>query len=136
MKISLSTLFLLAGLLVAGPALADRVYQWTDEEGVTHFGAQPPAGVEAKEIRPRTGRSEPVDYGSSDEDQGPPPSLEGAEAYMPNPERCATARANLETLQRATRIRMTDDDGEAYFLDDDARQRQIEEMQRVIEMDC
>lgn len=28
----------------------ETVYQWTDEQGVTHYGAQPPEGVAAEKV--------------------------------------------------------------------------------------
>ena len=44
--------FLTILVLVAGQdAMAARVYQWTDEEGVTHFSDVPPANVENLDTR-------------------------------------------------------------------------------------
>lgn len=40
------------------PALA-QVYKWTDENGVTHFGSQPPAGQQ-EEVRIRKTQSKSV----------------------------------------------------------------------------
>ncbi len=132
-------LCLLFSLALAAPALATKVYQWTDSEGVTHFGPQPPPGVEAKEIRPRTGHSEPVHYPSAQPQapgSTPAPSLEGTRAYTPDPERCAVARSNLEILRSTAHVSRTNEQGEEEFLSLAEREQQIAEMQRVISRDC
>src|SRR5690606_32790675 len=47
------------------PAVA-QVYKWTDENGVTHFGTQPPPGQrQSVDVKPASGHGDP-DNASSD----------------------------------------------------------------------
>lgn len=54
----------LAAIIAASPASA-QVYKWTDENGVTHFGSQPPPGQRNEQVevdapepgRPSSGQS-------------------------------------------------------------------------------
>ena len=52
MKISRTTCLMLAAALFASQnAMAAKIYQWTDEEGIVHFSDTPPNGNNALEIQ-------------------------------------------------------------------------------------
>lgn len=58
-------LLILLALILAAPASA-QVYRWTDENGVTHFGTQPPAGHQ-EQVQIRDSRPDPAaSVGESD----------------------------------------------------------------------
>ncbi len=65
-------LFILFGLLVASPALADA-YKWTDEDGVVHYSDRPEPGSERVDLgeaarsRPRSTRQEATSPSPGDE---------------------------------------------------------------------
>ena len=48
MRMMLLTACLLASL--SPMSMAGQIYKWVDAQGVTHFGAQPPQGVEATTV--------------------------------------------------------------------------------------
>lgn len=48
MRMMLLTASLLVGL--SPMSMAGQIYKWVDAQGVTHFGAQPPQGVEATTV--------------------------------------------------------------------------------------
>lgn len=61
---TICSLFLTVILLNAGPAMAAKIYQWTDDEGVVHFSDTPPATgapADIQEIEYMTFASEHVD---------------------------------------------------------------------------
>ena len=50
----------LTAALTCGAAFSQQtVYKWTDEDGVVHFGEQPPAGVDAERITTAAGPERP-----------------------------------------------------------------------------
>lgn len=136
----LTTALLLFGPLVA----ADEVYRWVDDEGVTHFSAQPPKNRQSDRMNTKTGHSDPIDYrgrfSASDPEEGeegesdneaPGPS---AEADMR--EACQTARQNLQKLERGGRIAETADDGTRRYLTEEQREARMERAREAIEKTC
>jgi hypothetical protein len=109
------TLLVLAGACTT--ALAGKVYQWKDAQGVTHYADSPPPNQQVKDRR--------ID------DRGAP-VVEGATAgkTVENPQ-CTTARLNLQVLAGNSRVQQdTDGDGKpdtALNEDDRANQRGLAE---------
>ena len=96
-------------------ALADKVYQWKDAKGVTHYSDSPPPGQQYKDRRiDRSGAAtqEVAPAGKSVEDP-----------------QCATARRNLELLAGKAEVQQdTDNDGKpdtALNEADRANQREL-----------
>ena len=87
-----------AFLLLAVPAAAQQVYQWTDADGVSHYSGTPPDGI---------------DYQSrqvSSRDQVVQVQEQEAEAPVEDPE-CRTARENLGLLDGDAPLQI-DSDGD------------------------
>lgn len=89
------TLLLLAG--ACSTALAGKIYQWKDANGVTHFSDSPPPGGQAKD-RLIDNRGEPA------------PQVAGAAKSVENPS-CTTAKRNLEVLGNKAPVQQ-DSDGD------------------------
>ena len=91
----------LALLLVASacaPAFAQKVYQWKDAKGVTHYSDSPPPNQQSKDRR-IDNRGEPVADAAA---VGKP---------VENPQ-CTTAKLNLQLLAGANAVQQdTDGDG-------------------------
>jgi hypothetical protein len=119
-------------------ALAAKVYTWVDENGVTHYGEQPPQGATAKKINARTGHSEPTptDTPATTDKSAAPASDQAAPQSTKDPERCEIAKKNLETLKSNARIRVPDGNGNTRFLLDEERQSKLDETEKVIDESC
>ena len=113
----------IALLLVAAPGLAQqqRVYQWKDAKGVTHYTDMPPA---------QSHSSRDID------NKGNAPEIATVKA-VENPQ-CAASRANLQKLQANQTIGVdADGDGKSdRNLSSDERASQIELNQAAIKAYC
>lgn len=125
----------------------ERVYRWMDDEGTTHYTAQPPADREYQAVRmDGTRLSEAGATGESSRDFRPmeweetETQDEAAEDTGPDPEeliqRCGEAREQLDLLEQRTRIIVRDDDGEEDMLGDDERLELIDETRTFIAENC
>jgi hypothetical protein len=140
-RILIPTLFLLA-LTPTGPVAAQTYYKWTDDNGTVHFTAQPPVDREYERVTASMGRlgnadvaseldSEPAE--SADDVQMPrraPPDPEVVEA------RCQQARENLFWLESKQRIRVEEDDGTQRYVDNDERERLLEDARTAVDDWC
>lgn len=115
-------------------AFAAKVYTWTDENGVTHYGEHPPKGVNAKKINARTGHSEPTPTPETPE--AAPETAQPAAPNFKDPERCEAARKNLDTLTSNARIKIPDENGNMRYLTDDEREGKVTETEKIIEESC
>ncbi len=128
---------------IAESIAAEDVYRWVDKKGLTHYGAQPPKNVNATKIKTRTGHSEPVNYGANTKKEATPKvanaptaPAEDATANFKDPERCAAARKNLETLRTHPRVRAKGEDGEIRVLTPDEHSQKIKAAEKAIEESC
>lgn len=131
--------FLLANLMVSQSVLSsDKVYTWTDEQGVVHYGERPPKDIKATLVKTRTGHSDPVPAAAA------PTTSNTATAQQPqqtvgvekNASQCATARNNLTTLQGYARVKIADANGEMRYLTEEEKQKKMDETQKVIDQVC
>lgn len=129
------------GATVAG------VYKWVDENGVVHYSEIKPLDYEAENLRPRSDgttdeearrKLEALIDRAQDKDVGPTPDdrQQALTRASRRKENCDTARENLRLLESGVRIRTNDADGNAYFLDDEARQIKLAETQSQIQANC
>ena len=109
--------------LASAPALAEqqRVYQWKDANGVTHYTDTPP---------PQTHESRDID------DRGTP--AEAPKAKVEEIRQCMDARANLQRLQGGQAVGIdTNGDGKAdRNLSADERASQLELNQAAVKAYC
>ncbi len=144
-----NTLVLLATILATALAAtaggAERVYKWTDENGVVHYAASPPVdrGAErvtlpdytppstpaAEEAVPAAAESGPV-YA-----QAEPPDNSAIEAE--NQRRlCDKGRNMLAQLEPRPRVYRVDEDGNQVYLSDQERLDLIEEARQLMAENC
>jgi hypothetical protein len=130
-------------------------YKWVDAEGKLHItDTPPPPSVKAEKVRtPHTTGGIPAASAPA-----PAPTIYERAADL-NKEKqareeaakkaadekaladakqnnCEAARTQLSSLQNAPRIATYDDKGERSFMDDDARQRKIQEAQDAVSKSC
>jgi hypothetical protein len=107
------TLVLLLG--TCAPAFAQKVYQWKDAKGVTHYSDSPPPGQKVQDRR-IDNRGEPV--------------LESTAKAVDSPQ-CTTAKLNASLLAGSSALQQdTDGDGKpdkVLGADDRASQRTLAE---------
>ena len=73
----------LASVVLAAPSLAEGIYKWTDDDGVTHYSDTPRAGADKVELAPVTTFSPPppaASSGSDDADEEAEDAFEGYES--------------------------------------------------------
>ena len=113
----------LALTVAAAPALAQqqRVYQWKDANGVTHYADMPPT---------QTHKSRDID------DRGTP--AEAPKAKVEESRQCLDARANLQRLQGGQAVGIdTNGDGKAdRNLTADERASQVELNHAAVKAYC
>jgi hypothetical protein len=117
----------LALLLIASaciPAFAQKVYQWKDAKGVTHYSDSPPPNQQAKDRR-IDNRGEPVVQATA------------VGTSVENPQ-CTTAKLNLQLLAGKNAVQQdTDGDGKPdKTLDDDDRANQREFATAAVKAYC
>ncbi|HEY8386298.1 MAG TPA: DUF4124 domain-containing protein [Porticoccaceae bacterium] len=141
-------LTLIAGLILAAPASAERFYRWTDEKGVTHFSqTPPPEGVDAREVRTRNSASSDQEEElerlqtrrqQAEEARQRAAQQQAEQKTAPDAarlERCEQHRKNLEELRNRPIVRTEDPQtGEIITLDDEGRQRAIRETEEALKL--
>ncbi|MFI2813108.1 DUF4124 domain-containing protein [Microbulbifer zhoushanensis] len=156
--------FLSAILLasLACTAYADGIYKWTDENGVVHFGSQPPQKKavevvkEPKSQRYRQWKQEQDALAKAAEGEGneeSPLNEAGKRETGTNPDvgedtqltqaqksvrlqRCRQAQTNLQELTAHSRVREVDASGKIRVLPEDERQARIRQTRETIARDC
>lgn len=146
-------ILMLAVLMAVTPGLANgqSVYKWTDENGVTHFGDRQPSGNKAEQINVRTSRPS---SGSGGAERASPQERmnqletrrqgqqqqreETAVAEARRKQRdanCATARSNLQMINRNARIQ-AEIDGELRYLTPEEIEEQRQKFEEIAEENC
>lgn len=133
---SLLASFIISATLLAPQVMASKVYKWVDENGITHFSEHPPRNTPTTLIKPKTGHSEPVFYGSSSA-AASEESTEGMvtqEEY--HRERCDIAKKNIEALRNFGRVKVRNDEGELHYLTEDEQQQRLQTNQQMVDESC
>lgn len=134
LSLSFALLFLASSYAFSVPG---KVYKWTDEKGLVHYSERPPLGIQTEIVKPETGHSEPVNYGSAASEKAKEEKKANTEkSSRKDPERCDVARKNLDTLKTYARIKIKGDDGEYRFLTPDEQQQKTNEATKAIEESC
>ncbi len=133
------------GMTTLQASAGETYYRWLDDRGnPVHSDRPPPKGVDYEVVTTGSSMVREVEG-----DQGAvPPELESkpgnefdvvdSKPAVPakNEEYCQRARENLETLNTRARIRMRDDKGEYYYLDEEQIKEQHQAALDAIESYC
>jgi len=131
-------------MAAVGHLEAQTYYKWTDENGTTHFTAEPPMDRDFESIDTSgnvisSTRLESPDVSTTAEETMEEVSRAPREGE-PDPElveaRCNEARENLFWLQSNRRVIVEDDQGNEQFIDVDRQQQLIEENRALLEEWC
>ena len=122
---------------------AGSVYKWVDEKGVVHFSSKP--HYEAEDVEtfeasksPRIG-GEPNEQDSQNNEESTEANEENVDNSEPTPEQieyCNILKSNLKTLKSSPRVRMQKENGEYEILGDEARQSEIDRIEKSIKESC
>jgi hypothetical protein len=130
-------------LALSATSQAAQIYKWVDDQGVTHFDAQPPAGRQTQQIdiqKPPApsapNPSKPVIDGQA-EQRAVDTEVKKKIAQEQNKrtEDCKILRTNLAQLQNNPRVREQVEGG-LKRLTEEERQGRITETQKAIEDYC
>ncbi len=111
--------------LLALPASAEKVYKWVDENGVSHFSAQPPPeqSAETVDVRPapgnsRVGMPQSLREKRERKEERAREAEAAEELARAKRERdrklCQQARDNYEQLKNENRVRVMDEETGRY----------------------
>lgn len=154
---------LILGMGLAVSAQADGIYKWVDENGVVHFGSQPPKQEQVEVVKaPKSDRfkqwqqeqnaltaqrklTTASDASSTDTPEAQPQTQEEqqpAQADTSDAEkaaraqRCRSAQQRLQELQSRPRVREVDASGNYRVLPEEERQQRIQQTKDVLQNNC
>lgn len=140
---------LLAALTAQPQAVAqETIYKWMDEEGVVHYTARPPEGIDYEVVDVRnsdqSGDQSSGAEGESGDDgasaSSVPPEQPEMAASEPDPEmvaeRCEQARRNVENLTQRSNVLIAGDDGERRQITDEERETMLEDARAFMDEWC
>ena len=138
-------------------ALADGIYKWVDENGVVHFGSQPPQEKQVEVVKaPKSERYkkwqkeqnalvaerkiETASNGTENTEPKPAPAAnkqaDTTKAEMAaRAQRCDSAQRRLQELQNHPRVREVDASGNYRVLGEEERQQRIQQTRSLLS-DC
>lgn len=138
---------LLLGWSLAAPA---AMYKWVDDQGQVHYSQYPPKDREAQAIAPPPPPATPAaeaqkkleetlrsldETRKAREESAQKAADEAAEAERIRGN-CEAARANLERLTTGGRKKIVGEDGVAYYMTEEERQKRIQEARDQIDKYC
>ena len=147
---SLKWLLMLSFSLGGSTAIAAKYYKWVDEDGVTHYSAQPPAAGQGEVIKVKSGASSDKESAMKrleerraklEQDKLSEAEREAQEeAKRQNQkameEQCEQYRKNLTVMTQNPRVKLIGADGEARMLPEEERQQRMEKARKFIEENC
>lgn len=157
MDAKLTSVLLLMLLLAAGNATsaAERVYQWTDKEGVVHYSSQPPPmGTEAtekvlepmpligtQELQPRpansaTGELAPREKAMADREEIARQRINASSYEEALAVECIQAESVIAKLTDSGDIQIADASGNARIMNEKERQERITLANEFIRDNC
>ncbi|WP_193166319.1 DUF4124 domain-containing protein [Microbulbifer hainanensis] len=142
-------------------AQADGIYKWVDDQGVVHFGSQPPEKGEVEVVKkPKSARfkqwqseqqalqaekdsdAEALEQNTTAAAPAANPEQKKADTGMSKAEqavraqRCRMAQSNLQELNTHARVREIGSDGKMRVLPEEERQARIQRAQQAIQINC
>jgi len=137
---------LLSLALIPLAAMAQQMYKWVDEKGVTHFSESPPPDGKATkvEVKPTGTERARVDNWKERElesrqrrtqkeivEEETRRKEEGARV-----QRCSRAREGLDTVKNSRRVYSLDEKGERVYMEDKDRPAAIEKWSQEVQRYC
>jgi uncharacterized protein DUF4124 len=120
------------------PAVAEAVYKWVDDKGVTHFSQTPPDSTQAQKLEVRTAPAAAAqDNAAADAKKDADAKPQRTEAQKKErAERCKNAQEALEKLMSPEPVVRYGEKGEQIPVADDERPAFVEQVKKVIAQQC
>jgi len=142
-------LFIVSAILISGStspfSYAGKVYKWTDENGVIHYGDKRPDGAKTETLRVEShsssARTSPQDQLKALEEQKERTNMaenelkKADQAKKQTEERCEQAKSNLLTIENNARIRI-EENGELRYMTPKEITAKKDEMSKIVEEAC
>ena len=142
----------LLAVIATLPAVAQTMYKWVDEKGVTHFSESPPpdAKLEKKATKvtpkvvppsgggaydPNAWKNREAEAKKRSVDRGQQEQAEAKDAAK-RAEQCDRARARVAFLKDVNVLFRTNPDGTRTYLEDKQREAEIAQAQQVVNETC
>lgn len=135
-------------LLLSSLALAAPIYKWVDEQGITHFGSEPPSGHQVERVSTNTFQPPMPEKSAAQLAAEAEQASSKTQAQIDREVRkqvaeeaaalkkyCANVRHNLAQLENNPRV-LAEIDGKPTRLNEEERQARIAEMKQVIRERC
>lgn len=131
-------------LALGTQVVAGTIYRWVDEQGVTHFSAQPPRERAAETLRmavpptpPTSPATPPAPQNAAEQQREIEQKVkrEIAETETERQRYCTTLRTQLVQLENNPRVRVQDA-GQVRRLTEEERQARILETRKKLTEDC
>lgn len=118
---------------------AAEYYKWTDENGVSHFSERPPQS-KTQAVKVKKHAKTPTPAPQVQDDQEPEKLQPQTTAVNNNknldPTRCAAEKKRLKTLSSGSRIRMQDNKGGFYYLEQKQIADELKKSRQAISESC
>ena len=124
---------------------AGKVYKWTDESGIIHYGDKHPDGTQTEtlrvESRTSSARTSPQDQLKALKEQQEKESMaenelkKESQAKEQTQARCEQARSNLVTIENNSRIRI-EENGELRYMTPEEITAKKDEMSKIVKEAC
>ena len=127
---------------------AQKMYQWTDENGVVHFSDKKPAGQDFDTVdvptAPPPGSVSPElptadgepSYAQQRRDEIAQGNQQAREKQAVNEAQCAAWQAEVDRLEPHRRVFFTNEDGETERMDDVERTNTVADLKKKIAANC
>lgn len=141
-------ILLLCACLVAPCALAQQMYKWVDEKGVTHYSETPPPdgtkGASKIEVKTPTPDRAPTDNWREREaqskerraKQGVQDEQERMKEDSQRASNCRRAQRQADTMTHPGSIYRLNEKGERVFMEDKERAAKLDEAQQDVARYC
>ncbi len=141
-------ILLLCACLVAPCALAQQMYKWVDEKGVTHYSETPPPdgtkGASKIEVKTPTPERAPADNWREREaqskerraKQGVQDEQERMKEDSQRASNCRRAQRQADTMTHPGGVYRLNEKGERVFMEDKERSAKLDEAQQDIARYC
>lgn len=136
-------------LILASASSAAKFHKWVDDNGVTHYGANPPQGVVSTEVNTRTSASSDQDkalealnakrQARRDAKENAASAAAEKERLESEPdevarERCEQHRKNLDILKNKPTVRRKNPEtGEMEVLNQEEKEKMIQRSEKALE---
>lgn len=107
----------------------EKVYKWTDAEGVVHYGQQPPTETQSEAIKVQKGYSTAAE-------KDPEELSEEQQIAQQKAEICRAATQNFNALAGEGEVEQADEYGNVHTLSKEQRAEQMERAKAAMEQNC